>query len=78
MRADEVFTKASAAIQHAGGSITGSGNNGTFSLPTPVGKIEGSFSIEEGTMNVTITDKPLFISCSVIEQRLKGFINTSV
>ena len=27
--------------------ITGSGKNGTFSLPTPVGKIEGSFSIDD-------------------------------
>jgi hypothetical protein len=75
---DEVYAKATAAIKGAGGTTTATGDNGTFSIPTPIGKIAGDFSIDAGIMNVIITDKPLLISCSAIEQRLKGFINTSV
>ncbi len=72
--ADEVFTKASSAIQNSGGTISGSSSSGTFSLPTPLGKIDGNFSIDAGTMNVIITDKPFFISCSLIEERLAGYV----
>ena len=77
MSPDEVFSRASTAIQKGGGTIDGSGAGGTFSLPTPIGKIAGSFTIDNSIMNVIIIDKPLLVSCSVIEQRLRGFINES-
>jgi len=78
MSPDEVYSKASDAIQKAGGIIDGSGAGGTFSLPTPIGKIAGSFTIGNGIMDVIITDKPFIVSCSQIEQRLNGFINETV
>ena len=72
--AEEIFAKAQTAITNAGGKFTGDVGAGEFSLSTFIGAIEGSYSMNGSTMNVLITDKPMFLSCSKIEEELSKYL----
>ena len=72
--AEEIFAKAQTAITSAGGKFTGDVGAGEFSLSTFIGVIEGSYSMNSSRMNVLITDKPMFLSCSQIEKELSKYL----
>ena len=72
--AEEIFNKAQTAITGAGGQFTGDVGAGEFSLSTFIGAIKGSYSMKASTMNVIITDKPMFLSCSQIEKELSKYL----
>jgi len=71
--AADLTRKAKTAITGAGGNFEGGDGGGRFSIATPVGKIIGAYAVEAGSqaLQVSITDKPFFISCSQIEGQLK-------
>ncbi len=69
--AENVINKAKLAIQGQGGVFSGDTSSGTFSVQV-LGSITGSYTISGGEMNVDIENKPLFISCSQIENILKN------
>ena len=62
----DVVDKAKSAIGNQGGSFNGDEASGTFHVSV-LGSIEGSYTISGNEMNVEITSKPLFISCSQIQ-----------
>ena len=68
----DLTDKAKTAITGAGGSFTGDETAGAFSISTPVGKIAGSYTVNDSALRVTIDDKPFFISCGQIENQLKN------
>ena len=69
---DELIAKASKAIRDAGGTFTIiSVTQGNFSLPTPVGRIDGSYTIAGQVLSITITHKPGLVSCGRIEKELR-------
>ena len=72
--AEDIFTKAQAAITSAGGQFSGDVGAGEFSISTFIGAIKGSYSMKGSTMNVTIADKPMFLSCSQIEKELSKYL----
>ena len=41
----EIINKVKLKIENEGGSFTGDENEGNFNLPTPVGSIEGNYSV---------------------------------
>jgi len=63
------FTKATAAIEKAGGSIQGDAEAGQFSVPVPaLGVVAGKYvEVGPNEREVTITQKPFLRSCAVIE-----------
>jgi hypothetical protein len=68
---ESVLAKAKTGITGAGGQFTGDASGGEFSLSTFVGAIAGTFTFSASNLNIEITDKPLFLSCSQIEKELK-------
>lgn len=52
------------------------GNEGNFALNTPLGAISGTYkySPESQSLTVEVTDKPMFVPCSMIEDRLNGMM----
>lgn len=67
----DVIEKAKNAITGAGGTFNGDVNQGSFRLSTPLGKVEGTYIINNQSLDVTVTDKPLFIGCGKIESELR-------
>jgi hypothetical protein len=65
-----------AKMTDAGGQFEGSPAAGHFSLPTPVGEFEGSYTIDQNTIQVEVTDKPIFVPCSAIEVKLLEIVKT--
>jgi len=65
-----------AKMTGSGGQFEGSDAVGRFSLPTPVGAFEGSYSIDKNTIWVEVTEKPIFVPCSAIEAKLMAIVKT--
>ena len=58
----------------AGGTLTGSTEQGSFSLGTPVGQFRGTYRVEVSTIVLEVTDKPFFVSCGAIEAALAPYL----
>ena len=67
----EIINNVKTKIENEGGSFTGDDNEGNFNLPTPVGTIEGNYSVSDNELNIDITKKPMMLPCSMIESELK-------
>ena len=67
----ETIEKVKTKIEQEGGTFNGDENEGKFSLPTPVGEIEGSYQITADELKIDITKKPSFLPCSMLEGELK-------
>lgn len=68
--------KIRAKMTGSGGQFEGSDAVGRFSLPTPVGAFEGSYTIDKNTIWIEVTDKPFFIPCAAIEAKLIAIVKT--
>jgi len=69
--AEDFLMKAKTGITGAGGMFSGDINAGNFSISTFVGDIAGTYTVRGATANIEITDKPMFLSCSMIEEELR-------
>jgi len=67
----DTIKKVKAKIEQEGGTFNGDENEGNFSLPTPVGEIEGSYHVTADELKIDITKKPTFLPCSMLEGELK-------
>lgn len=74
--ADAVVQKIKEQVAAQGGTCTGDASAGSFDVPTPVGRIKGTYAIDTSQqIDVTITNKPgLFPSCNQIEGYIKDHI----
>lgn len=71
-------TAQSAIIAH-GGTTTVKGSKVIFSIPTPLGQIDGVCSVvEQSTLNITVTKKPDFVPCALIREKLVGYLTQAV
>ncbi len=61
-------------VGQAGGELTGSATEGTFSLSTPVGRFHGTYTISGQTIFLEVVDKPFFVPCGTIEARLAAYV----
>ncbi|HUX84832.1 MAG TPA: hypothetical protein VMV20_06335 [Chitinophagaceae bacterium] len=66
--------KAGELIGKAGGVFSGDAVSGNFTSPTPVGKISGTYQVQDGQMTLNITEKPVLLPCSLIEQYLSKYL----
>ena len=73
--ADSLIDQARSGITGANGIFNGDVNEGTFKVPTPLGNIEGIYTIQNSQINITIKDKPMLLSCKRIETELTKFLN---
>jgi hypothetical protein len=69
--ASAFITKVEAAIDETGGSFTGDTSSGNFSVPSPFGRIKGTYSMNHASqVDITITQKPSLVVCKAIENEL--------
>lgn len=69
--AEQVLAKARKAIENGKGSMIGDNTTGSFSLPAGLSKIKGRYIVEADKLKVEITNKPIYVSNSMIEEALK-------
>ncbi|MFC2119475.1 hypothetical protein ACFLQ4_00240 [Bacteroidota bacterium] len=67
----EIINKVKLKIENEGGSFSGDESEGNFNLPTPVGSIEGNYSVNTNELKIDITKKPMMLPCSMIESELE-------
>lgn len=72
---ESIIEKAKQTIAGARGTLTGSGADGQFTVPSPIGDVSGNYSVEGNTLKVTITDKPVFAPYSMIEDALRKYLS---
>jgi hypothetical protein len=71
--AEDIFTKAKAAVEKQGGTFSGNSSGGNFSISV-FGTISGTYTVSGQQLIIAIEDKPMMIPCSAIESALKGQI----
>jgi hypothetical protein len=73
----QLIDKAKKAIASAGGTFDGNTEKGNYSIPTPLGKITGAYTVNGNVIAFEITDKPFLVGCSKIEDELKKYLGAS-
>ena len=71
---ENIIQQAKEGITKAKGEFNGDTTSGSFHISTPLGKIQGGYTIENSAITVNIEDKPMFLSCKRIETELRQFI----
>jgi hypothetical protein len=62
------------AIEDGGGTFAGDVSGGNFKARTGIGSIQGSYEIAGQQIILTITKKPLLLTCSRIEKELTSML----
>lgn len=70
----ELFESAKKAILGAGGEVKGELSAGTFSIPTMIGAVAGTYAIGGNVAKFDILQKPMFLSCDLIETSLYKYL----
>lgn len=73
--AQDIFTKAKAAVEKQGGTFSGDSSSGSFTINV-FGTISGSYTLAAQHLNIVIEDKPMMIPCAAIESALKSQIGS--
>jgi hypothetical protein len=74
-----LFATAQSAIVARGGNATQKGSKVLFSIPTPLGQIDGICTlVEQATLNITVTKKPDIVPCALIREKLVSYLTQAV
>jgi hypothetical protein len=68
--AGSLIRRASQAIENAGGKFMGDENEGSFNLSSIIGSIAGTYEIADSQLKISISQKPMLVSCDRIEKEL--------
>jgi len=68
---EDLINRAQREIESAGGSFAGDSMQGNFAVKTPIGAVRGTYLMVPTGISVTISKKPLLVSCSRIEKELR-------
>ena len=68
--AEEILSKAKNAVESQGGAFDGDSNSGTFHVSLLSNTVSGSYRVEGSNLQLTITEKPMFVPCNAIESYL--------
>jgi hypothetical protein len=60
-------------IVREGGRFAGDTTAGHFAGPTPLGPLEGRYTVQGNVIRITITSKPMLAPCGTIEARIRGY-----
>jgi hypothetical protein len=67
--------KARKSVESQGGQFDGDLQAGSFSLHFFGNTVAGHYTLSDGALHMTITEKPTMIPCSAIESYLKNKLN---
>lgn len=62
-----------AIITREGGQFSGDETAGRFAGNSPVGLIEGRYTVQGAAIRVTITNKPMLAPCGTIEAKIRRY-----
>ena len=68
--ANVAIEKAKAAIESQNGDFNGNGKSGEFEVTILGNTIKGNYTITGQVLHLVISQKPLFVPCSMIESFL--------
>jgi hypothetical protein len=71
---DQLIEKARNGISSAGGTFNGGSDSGSYSIPTALGSISGTYTVQENSITFVINEKPGLIGCGKIEKELKRYL----
>jgi hypothetical protein len=72
---EDAVAKARHAVESQNGNFTGDTTSGNFDVTVFGNFIGGNYSVEGQNIHIEVTDKPVFLPCSMIESFLKKEIN---
>jgi hypothetical protein len=72
--AESLIKRAKQEIERSGGAFGGDTSNGTFQAKTPIGSIRGTYQVTGQEIALSITKKPLLLSCSRIQKELNSVL----
>jgi hypothetical protein len=67
------IARVKALIIGEGGTFTGDVTAGRFTGPTPMGTVEGRYTVQGEAIRITITSKPMVAPCGVIESKIRRY-----
>ena len=73
--AEELVNKVQNAICGAGGELDGDAQAGFFSVPTPVGVIDGSYAVSGQSIQIDVLEKPIYLPCALIKKTLETILH---
>ena len=73
--AEDLHLRAESAVRGRGGKLLGDGRAGTFKLPTMVGPIAGSYEVAGQSVRFEVKRRPMMITCSQIEAKLRDALS---
>ena len=77
--AEPLVILARQAIEEHGGKTEGENGHVTFTIPTPVGDVNGACEVvEPKVVSIRVTKKPDIVPCSVIRQQLVTYLTEAV
>jgi hypothetical protein len=68
-----VFARVQAAIVADGGRFAGDATAGKFAGASPIGEIEGHYTVSGSVVRITITSKPMLAPCGAIESKIRQY-----
>ena len=74
---EELFAEAKRAAEREKAVFQGTAKSGSFTAPSPVGNVTGTYKVEGDELNVSITSKPWLASCSAIDDKFTEFLKTA-
>lgn len=72
--ADALVRKAKAALDAAGGTLDGDARSGDFAVKAGMISVSGSYQVEGTMMAVSITKKPVMLTCGRIEKEVRKYL----
>jgi hypothetical protein len=75
--ADELVRRVGDAVRNAGGNFSGDTAEGHYSVWTPIGSVSGTYAVSGQSIQIDVTDKPIVLSCSLIEKKLNEYLQTA-
>ena len=68
-----VLARAQGLITAEGGTFAGDNHAGRFAGTSPVGPVEGRYTVQGASIRITITNKPVLAPCGAIEAKIRRF-----
>lgn len=73
---DNLIEKAKKSISDQDGEFDGNSEKGNYSIPTPAGKIKGTYKVKEDNIRLKIKEKPMLVGCDKIEDKLNSYLSS--
>jgi len=71
---EAILSKLKHVVEKNGGQLTETDGGGTFSLSTPLGSVAADYKLLPDAIDLHVTEKPFFMSCSSIEGIVTDFL----